>query len=168
MKTFTFKDNKSITKMIEHNILQKKTAAKTALIQATNLSQNAVDKILQKGGFQSVIFTSSGDAEIETINSHINAGDWIVTQLIGGKENSYIVDADDFKELYSKTETPNMYKPRGEERKVYIIPEDMNIELEASWGKMKIRGGGVILSNGKGGYYGINPEEFRATYSIIK
>ncbi len=178
---FTFLDNANIDDMIKNGVLTAKKARKTALIQARNLSATDAQEIIDQGGFKTIAWSDNGDALVETVNKKIHANDWLVTQIIQGHENCYVSSSSDFARLYSLVNTPvevdestfdesrgAWYKPLGEERTIYEIPEDMNIELGVSWGTMKIRGGGVILPTRKGNtYYGIGPEEFKATHSII-
>ena len=48
-----------------------------------------------------------------------------------------------------------------------MIPKNQNLEFKAPWGEsMKIRGEGVIVPDGEN-FYGINPEEFKATHSEV-
>jgi HEAT repeats len=135
-------------------------------VKAVCLEQTEIDAINAKGGFETVVIDENGKAMVETKNKAMQPGDWLVTNQIEGQSNSYIVPAAKFAKLYSASETPGVFNPVGDPKTVFVLPQGTNLEFEAPWGgAMKIRGGGVLVPD-EGKFYGINPEEFQATYSV--
>ena len=155
-----------ITKLINDGTLAKLTAVKDIPVKAVELTQTMVDDMLKSGGYQTVVVDDNGKQFIETTNKKLNVGDFLVTNQIEGQDNSYVVPAAKFAKLYTATENKEVFNPAGEDRIVFKLPLDMNVEFEAPWGgAMKIRGGGVLVADGDK-FYGINPEEFKATHRI--
>lgn len=157
-----------INQMINDGVLVPLQAIKDKNVRAIELTQEVVNHMIANGGYQTVVLDEKGRASVETTNKKLNAGDWLVTNQIATHDNSYVVSSEKFFKLYEKTNTPDVYKPISGVRTAYKIPQDMNLEFEAPWGgMMKIRSGGVLVADGDK-FYGINPEEFVATYSIVQ
>lgn len=143
------------------------TAKKDVPVRALVLDQAQIDKINAEGGFKTVVIDENGNAMVETVNKSMLPGDYLVTNQIEGQDNSYIVTAAKFAKLYAATNDPGVFNPIGDPRTVFQLPAGVNLEFEAPWGgTMKIRSGGVLVPDGDK-FYGINPEEFKATYRVV-
>jgi hypothetical protein len=163
---YTQVDPSSINEMIKDGTLQKMTVVKDIPVKAVELTQEVVDKMLADGGYKTVVIDDEGKPFVETTNKKINVGDFLVTNQIAGYDNSYVVPAAKFSKLYTSTDNKEIFNPVGEDRTVYMLPEGKNVVFEAPWGgDMKIRAGGVLVADGDK-FYGINPEEFKATHSV--
>jgi hypothetical protein len=163
---YTKVDVEKISQMIQDGTLTKMIAVKNVPVKAIKLTQEVVDKILAEGGYKTVVIDDEGKPFVETTNKKINVGDMLVTNQIAGYDNSYIISAEKFTKLYTEGSQPDIFNPAGEDRTVYVIPKGLNLEFEAPWGgDMKIRAGGVLVPDGEK-FYGINPEEFKATHSV--
>ena len=127
-----------------------KPAQKTATISARQaLEGEQVDTIMK-------------DGHVETTHT-AKAGEMVVKNPAG---EQYVVEAAKFAKKYEPTGTPGVYAPKG--GPVNVLPLDENVEFKAPWGEtMKIKAGGVLVHNGPGDVYGIQPEEFRETYSYL-
>ena len=98
----------------------------------------------------------------ETTNTAI-ATDMVVTNP-GGER--YIIRAVKFAERYRETGTAGLYEPRS--TPLPVLPVTENVEFLAAWGQlMRIKAGGVLVLNGPGDIYGIQPDEFAQTYSYV-
>ena len=143
------------------------TAKKDVPVRALTLDQAQIDKINAEGGFKTVVIDENGNTMVETVNKSMLPGDHLVTNQIEGQDNSYIVTAAKFAKLYTATDDPAVFNPVGDSRTVFELPVGVNLEFEAPWGgMMKIRSGGVLVPDNEK-FYGINPEEFRATYRVV-
>lgn len=163
---YTQVDGQKIAEMIENGTLTKMTVVKDVPVKAIVLTQEVVDKMLAEGGYKTVVIDDEGKLFEETTNKKINVGDMLVTNQIAGYENSYVVPSAKFVNLYTPTENKEVFNPVATDKTVYSIPENTNLVFEAPWGgDMKIRAGGVIVPDGEK-FYGINPEEFKATHSV--
>lgn len=163
---YTKVDSAKIAEMIENGTLTKMTVVKDVPVKAITLTQEVVDKMLAEGGYKTVVIDDEGKLFEETTNKKINVGDMLVTNQIAGYENSYVVPSAKFVNLYTPTENKEVFNPVATDKTVYSIPENTNLVFEAPWGgDMKIRAGGVIVPDGEK-FYGINPEEFKATHSV--
>ena len=88
-------------------------------------------------------------------------------RVINPDGEQYLVDKDKFEKLYDETETAGIYEPKPEPRKVVGLTQ--NVSFTAPWGEeMRIRKGGVLVHGGLNDIYGIQPDEFRKTYSAPK
>jgi hypothetical protein len=89
-------------------------------------------------------------------------GGYKVTALTG---EQYLVDPAKFLKIYDQTDVEGVYAPKPDPRKVLEL--DRNVAFQAPWGgDMRIEKGGVLVNpGGGGGIYGIQPEEYRASYS---
>lgn len=165
---YTQVNSTKIKEMIENKTLTKMTAVKNIPVKAIKLTQEIVDGMLAEGGYKTVVIDDEGKPFLETTNKKINVGDMFVTNQIAGYDNSYIIPAAKFEQLYTVGDKPNTFNPAGEDRTVYAIPQGLNLVFEAPWGgDMRIRAGGVIVPESEPGkFYGINPEEFKATHSV--
>lgn len=164
---YTKVDVTKINELISNGTLKELIAIKDVPVKAIELTQEVVDKMLVAGGYETVVIDEQGKPFVETTNKKINVGDFLVTNQIAGYENSYVVPAAKFATLYNKGEGKDNFMPVGNERKVYLIPEDLNVVFEAPWGgDMKIRANGVLVPDGDK-FYGINPEEFKATHNVV-
>jgi hypothetical protein len=163
---YTKVTNEQIAAMINDGTLTKMIAVKNIPVKAIKLTQEIVDKMLADGGYKTVVIDDEGKLFEETTNKKINVGDMLVTNQIAGYENSYVVPAAKFVNLYTPTENKEVFNPVATDKTVFLIPENTNLVFEAPWGgDMKIRAGGVIVPDGEK-FYGINPEEFKATHSV--
>lgn len=157
-----------ITDMIQNKTLQELKAVKNKIVHAQRLTTQMVQDLLAQGGYQTVVMDDNGKPMVETTNKKIAEGDWLLTQKLEGYDNCYIVGDAKFATLYDQYDEVGHYKPKGGVRTVYQLPAGMNLEFEAPWGgQMKIRSGGVLVADGDK-YYGINPEEFKATHSVVE
>jgi len=155
-----------IIDMINNGPLTKLTVVKDVPVKAVQLTQDVVDKMIANGGYQTIVVDDNGKSFVETTNKKLNVGDFFVTNQIEGQDNSYVVPAAKFVTLYTATEDKQIFNPIATDKTVYLIPEGLNLSFEAPWGgEMKIRAGGVMVPDGEK-FYGINPEEFKATHSI--
>ena len=163
---YTKVDTAQIAEMIDNGTLTKMTVVKDVPVKAIELTQEVVDKMLAEGGYKTVVIDDEGKPFVETTNKKINVGDMLVTNQIAGYDNSYVVPAAKFVNLYTSTENKEVFNPVATDKTVYLIPEGSNLVFEAPWGgDMKIRANGVIVPDGEK-FYGINPEEFKATHSV--
>lgn len=155
-----------IEEMIQEGKLQKLSVIKDIPVKAVQLTQNVVDNLLSKGGYETVVIDDNGKTFVETTNKKLNVGDFLVTNQISGYDNSYVVPQEKFAKLYEATEKSNVFNAVAVEKTVFLIPAGLNLVFEAPWGgDMKIRAEGVLVPDGDK-FYGINPEEFKATHSI--
>lgn len=159
-----------VMSLIDAGVLANFTAVKNKEVVAEILTREKIDTILTRGGYETVCIDDDGFVYIETTNKNLKVGDYIVSNDIAGYDNSYIVPAAKFHQLYDAIDEINgIYKPKGICREVYRLPHDMNLRFTAPWGsEMKIRSGGVLIFEEIDKVYGINQEEFEATYSIIE
>lgn len=165
---YTKVDAAGINTLISNGTLKELTAIKDIQVKAIELTQPVVDKMLAAGGYETVVIDDQGKSFVETTNKKINVGDFLVTNQISGYDNSYVVPAAKFATLYNKAEGQDTYMPVANVRKVYLIPENLNLVFEAPWGgDMKIRANGVLVPDGDK-FYGINHEEFKATHNVVK
>lgn len=127
---------------------QARFAQKTAKVTARTATEGErVDTIMKNG-------------LVETTNT-AKAGDYVVTNP-GGEQ--YLVGKEKFEKRYVPTDNPNVFAPNA--APVKVLELDRNVSFKAPWGEtMNIRAGGVLVSNGPGDVYGIQPDEFKETYS---
>lgn len=102
----------------------------------------------------------------------------VVVQFIDGRPNCYIVHrgVEEIERKYNKTEDRNgaleKWVPKPTESKVaYLVEENLEFSFPPSWGQeglFRLLKGGVIVDNGDGCFYGINPLEFRATHKVLE
>lgn len=112
------------------------------------------------------ITTIMKDGHIETHN--VAKENQVVIKNPDGEQ--YIIDAQKFEDRYEYSKEPSVdddgfisYDAKGGPMKVIRLSE--NVEFTAPWGSlMQIKAGGVIVDNGPGDIYGIQPEEFKNTY----
>ncbi len=108
------------------------------------------------------ISTIMKDGHVETKNI-AKAGDFVVTNPDGER---YIVAGDKFLKKYLPTDNPTTYKPNA--GPVQAMPLTEDVKFKAPWGEeIAIKKGGVLVKYGPGDIAGIQPEEFRGTYSVI-
>lgn len=90
-------------------------------------------------------------------------GGYVVTNPTG---EQYLVDVKKFESVYQETDVAGIYAPVPDPRKV--VPVEQNVSFEAPWGgPMRIQEGGVLVHGGPNDIYGINPKEYKETYSPI-
>lgn len=162
---FTKVSDEQINEMVQKGTLKEMTVVKDVPVKAVELTEKVVEEVLAQGGYKTVAIDKDGNLFPETTNKKINVGDFLVTNQIEGYENSYVVPAAKFANLYTPTENKEIFNPVATDKKVYLIPEGTNLEFEAKWGPMFIRGGGVVVPDDEK-FYGINPEELKATHSV--
>ena len=154
-----------IRQMIASGALKEMKAIKDKNVRAIQLSESVAAQ-MKESGYQTVAIDDDGSLLVETTNKKIATGDWILTNQIEGHNNSYVISGAKFPTLYEATPEADIYKPISGVRAVYETSQ--NFEFEAPWGgDMKIRSGGVLVADGDK-FYGINPEEFKATYSVAE
>ncbi len=144
-------------------------AIKDKSVQAYQINKKEAELIVKKG-LATFSYDKFGNFHKETINKKVFEGDYMVTQIINRNSNCYIVPAEKFEKKYFKTKKEGVYQPKSAEITVYKIPENFKVSFKASWGELLfLSGSGVIVIEGDGkGVYGVNKEEFEATYSYIK
>jgi len=111
----------------------------------------------------------------ETSNT-ANAGDWIVTNLTPardvlrdgeGRENTYVVVAGRFTDLYERAEGSNdfgdIHRAKGV---VSALELPGGFDIVAPWGERQIGAAGYLLLNGSE-VYGASREAFEATYEVV-
>ena len=99
---------------------------------------------------------------VETSKTAGEKGGYKITAQTG---EQYLVDPDKFAKLYQTTSAEGVYEPRPDPRKVLDLKE--NVSFTASWGEdMRIRSGGVLVKDGPKKAYGIQGDEFHASYSF--
>ena len=111
----------------------------------------------------------------ETTNT-ASPGDLIVTNLTPtrsvvrdaqGYENTYVIDADKFDDLYEETGDENefgdIYKAKGVVSAIYFSD---GFEIVAPWGEKQTAKSGYLLSN-NGDIYGNHKDTFERTYEVI-
>ena len=159
-------DKNDFLNFIQEGLLEKLTAVKDKTVVAEKITESTANQIFEMGGYPTVCYDDEGNSFVETVNKNVRIGDYLVANLINGKENCYVLKAEKFESLYDNIEGTSVYRPKGELRTMYRLPNDMNVSFIAPWGsEMKIRGGGVLIEEGDS-FYGINPEEFGATHTI--
>ncbi len=165
-------DNEQIMTYIKAGILKEEQAVKDVPVKAIEITNEMLDEINKSGGYTTIVRSpENGELVKETTNKNLNVGDFLVTNQINGYDNSYVVSAEKFKKLYNPTEENNIFEPKEDIKKVYQVAE--NVKFEAPWGeKIDLYKGGYIVAENNtpdnNQFYGINKEEFDATYSIIK
>lgn len=129
---------------------------------------------LGKLGEECVTLAEEIEGLVETVNTVKKDGDFIVTNMIDGMQNSYIVSAEKFKELYTPVPEKNgEFKPKlkidesgRDDKTLYITDRDM--QITAPWGSpMFLKAGAALMPDGEG-FYGINPKLFKATYRVTE
>jgi hypothetical protein len=159
-------DKTDFLRLIQEGLVEKLTAVKDKTVVAEILTESSINRIFEMGGYPTVCYDDEGNPFVETVNKNIRAGDYLVANVIDGRENCYVINSEKFESLYDNIEGTSVYRPKGELRTMYRLPMDMNVSFIATWGsEMKVRGGGVLIEEGDS-FYGINPEEFKATYTI--
>jgi hypothetical protein len=130
----------------------------------------SASKIAQKTAKVTAEFVEAGssvstvmkDGHVETNNIAPEGGAMKVTNPSG---EQYLVSPEKFASRYSKTDAGD-YAPIAEPVQVMFIDE--NVSFTAPWGEeMRIKAGGVLVNAGPGDVYGIQPEEFNETYSVL-
>lgn len=160
-------DEVQIAEMISNGTLAEMKAVKDTQVIAVELTQKSIDAMMLKGGYQTVVIDDNGKPFVETVNKNLKVGDFMVTNQIAGYNNSYVISAEKFATIYNPTENKSVFTPKPVEKTVYMIPKGLNLVFMAPWGsEMKIRGGGVLVRDGEK-FYGINPEEFKATHRVL-
>jgi len=105
----------------------------------------------------------------ETKNKASEVPSMVVTNMIDGQTNSWIVKKETFDKRY--TADPNQdgkFLPVGAPVEGMFRTKE-NITFQAPWGSpINLAAGGVVVPDPSGGFYGINPKEFEATYDILK
>jgi len=127
-------------------------AMKTARVQAEKVPEGTVVQTVMANG------------HVETQKTAGAGGGYRVTNPTG---EAYLVDTAKFEKLYDPVEgEEGTFKPKPSNRKVVTLDE--NVAFTAPWGEpMLIKSGGVLVTEGKGKTYGIQPDEYSATYSPV-
>ncbi len=125
-----------------------------------------------------------GQEDLKESTSVVTSADQLVlTQPIGEVLNQYLVhrgwsevnskydkDEDEVQTEMTK-EHGARYIPKAAEKVVYVSEENIEFPYPKSWGMeglFRLMAHGVIVDNGDGGFYGINPVEFHATHSVLE
>lgn len=100
-------------------------------------------------------------------------GDWIVTNLSPerkvlidgeGNENTYVIAADRFADLYEPAEEDGrVYRAKGV---VEAIAVRGGFDIVAPWGERQMAPAGYLMFNGRE-VYGCHAEIFAATYEVV-
>ena len=161
-------DNSTIESMINSGIL---------IELIVNKDKPVTSQVVLSGGavkFETVI-KKDGKLVIETVNENVNPGDIIVTNLIEGYENSYVMPEKKFKERYEAANEHGEHFPkdRNIDKVIYIMPESLDLRFKAPWGSdIIVYGDGAIVPEDpkdfSKGFYGINAHELRATHSRVE
>lgn len=127
-----------------------KTALKAAKVSAEFVEAGTkVDTIMK-------------DGHVETTNTAPEGGAMKVTNPSG---EQYMVSPEKFASRYALDVDGN-YAPIASPVQVKQLEE--NVAFKAPWGEeMRIKAGDVLVNGGPGDVYGIQPEEFAETYSIL-
>jgi hypothetical protein len=104
-------------------------------------------------------------------------GDWVVTNLAPdqsvlrdaeGHPNQYVIRADRFAALYTRTRKKNEFGTVCSAKDtVRAIHLPGGFEIMAPWGERQIADRGWLLCNSSGDIYGNNAETFEATYEVV-
>jgi hypothetical protein len=109
-----------------------------------------------------VVETIMADGHVETTKTAGADGGYKVTNPTG---EQYLVDPAKFEKRYQPS-APGIYEPKFDPVQVVRIEE--SVAFKAPWGEdMRIKAGGALVNGGGNDVYGIQPEEFEATYSMI-
>ena len=100
---------------------------------------------------------------VVTIDLYTNKPGWIVTNPMG---EEYIVADSVFIEKYELVDgTENCYRPKG--KPIIVAQIDESITFVAPWGEeFNLSSGGYIAFSKENAFYGIQEDEFYATYKI--
>jgi len=110
-----------------------------------------------------VVETIMADGHVETKKTAGEGGGYRITNPTG---EQYLVDTEKFEKLYDATDKEGIYAPKFSPKKVVDI--DQNVAFKAPWGEeMRIRKDGVLVHQGVGDIYGIQPDEYKETYSPV-
>lgn len=111
-----------------------------------------------------VVETIMANGLVESTKTAGSEGGYRVTNPTG---EQYLVDTAKFEKLYDAAEgADGIFKPKPSIRKVVDISQ--NVAFTAPWGyPMYIREGGVLVHEKVGKVYGIQPDEYAATYSKV-
>lgn len=127
------------------------------------LAQKTAEVTAEKVGPGTVVPTILKNDHKETTRTAGEEGGYRVTNPTG---EQYLVDTKKFESLYDETETPGVYKPKPDVRKV--LDSDSNVTFKAAWGEnMYMPEGSAIVYGAPDDIYGIAPDEYKATYSTI-
>lgn len=125
-----------------------------------------------------------GQEDLKESTSVVTSPDQLViTQPLGEHLNQYLVHRG-WTEVNSKyvkdgDEAPTemtkehgaRYFPIAMEKTVYVADKNMEFPYPPSWGMdgfFRLMEHGVLVDNGDGGFYGINPVEFHATHEVLE
>lgn len=127
-----------------------KVAQKTAQVKAEFVPEGTKVDTIMADGLHEASRTAGPD------------GGYRVTAQTG---EQYLVDKAKFEKVYDETDVAGIYQPKPDPRKV--LPLDKNVAFTAPWGEpMRIRDGGVLVNGGGRDIYGIQPNEFKASYEF--
>ena len=106
--------------------------------------------------------TVMADGHVETKNVAPAGGSMKVTNPNG---EQYLISPAKFEIRYALTEDGD-YAPKADP--VLVLRLDEAVSFTAPWGEeMFIKAGGVLVNGGGSDIYGIQPEEFEATYTVL-
>lgn len=127
-------------------------AQKTAQVKAEKVGPGTVVETIMANGLAESTKTAGPE------------GGYRVTNPTG---EQYLVDTAKFEKLYDLVEgAEGVFKPKPSLRKVVDI--EQNVAFTSPWGApMYIREGGVLVHEKVGKVYGIQPDEYAATYSKV-
>lgn len=158
-ETFTFMTSEDLKSAIQHA-----TNDKPQFIETYATKTGKVSARLAERGEEIITLIDNGTL-VETKNkAPLEQAAYVVTNLIDGHKNEYIVKADKFHQLYEEIEH-GVYAAKSKTPKLmYRVTE--NTTFKTSWGEdFNLYADGYLVPDGDG-FYGINPKEFAATYSI--
>lgn len=126
-------------------------AQKTASVTAEKVAPGTVLQTVMANGHVETTKTAGPDGGYKTKNP-------------SGEE--YIVEPKTFEKRYDPAGPENEYRPKF--APVQVLPLDRDVSFKAPWGEdMFIKAGGMLVNGGGKDIYGIQKEEFAATYSVV-
>ncbi len=126
-------------------------------------AQKTAQVMAEKVPEGTVVETIMADGHVETEKTAGKNGGYKVTNPSG---EQYLVDPAKFESRYDQV-GENTFAPKFDPVRVVSLSE--SVSFIAPWGEeMRIKSGGVLVKgSGDNDIYGIQPEEFSQTYSII-
>ena len=110
-----------------------------------------------------VVETVMADGHVETTKTAGQNAAYKVTNPLG---EQYLIEPDKFEKLYEKSETEGIFRSKWDP--VPVVKVNENVSFTAPWGEeMRIKAGGVLVNGGDNDIYGIQEDEFAATYDIV-
>ncbi|MCS5595685.1 MAG: hypothetical protein NZ828_00365 [Alphaproteobacteria bacterium] len=126
------------------------------------VAQKTAQVLAEKVPAGTIVETIMADGRIETTKTAGEGGGYRVTNPDG---EQYLVDTAKFEKIYDDLGN-GAYAPKPDPRKVVDV--ERNVSFKAPWGEdMRIKSGGALVYGGPNDVYGIQPDEFKATYAPV-